>query len=125
MAISTYASNALLSHLFHVTAFAEPSIYASLHTGDPGTTGASELTGGSYARVAANGDFAAASGQSISSNAAITWTNLPASTVGWVGFWDAASGGNFLFGMTMSASKTTSSGDTLQANSGNLTATMS
>ena len=50
--------------------------YFSLHTADPGTTGASEVTGGSYARVSA-GFPAASAGSSTNAGATI---NVPAGT---------------------------------------------
>src|ERR1044072_6514179 len=48
----------------------------SLHTGDPGTTGANEVTGGTYARVSAAYP-AAANGSSTNAGATI---NVPAGT---------------------------------------------
>lgn len=59
----------------------------SAHTGFPGTTGANEVAGGSYARVAST--FAAASGgtRSLSASAGIS---IPSSTtVSWLGLWGA------------------------------------
>jgi hypothetical protein len=67
--------------------------YASLHHGSPGTTGANEFTGGSYARQPVV--FGAASGGVIANNAALSWTNLGTSSADYVGFWSAASGGTF------------------------------
>lgn len=69
--------------------------HVSLHSGDPSTTGANELTGGSpaYARKAVTW-AAAASGQRASSGA-LTF-DVPASTTCYhVGFWDALTVGNF------------------------------
>lgn len=53
MSISNYAELALLNAVFNATAFGlvgDP--YVSLHTADPGETGASEVAGGAgpYAR---------------------------------------------------------------------------
>ncbi len=70
--------------------------YASLHTNDPGDTGASEVTGGApaYARKAVTMGAASAG--------AIAATNQPVfdvpaeTTVTHVGFWSAVSGGTFL-----------------------------
>lgn len=69
--------------------------FASLHSGDPSTTGANELTGGSpaYARKAVTW-AAAASGQQLSSNAQVF--DVPAgATVLHAGLWSAVSGGTF------------------------------
>jgi len=61
--------------------------YVSLHTADPGTTGASEVTGGTYARVAVT--WNAASGGSVSNSGALS-INLPASTTAsYFGVWGA------------------------------------
>ena len=70
--------------------------YVSLHTADPGLTGASEVSGGSYSRTAVT--FSAASSGATSNTGAVTFTSMPAVTVTHVGIWDAASGGNFLYG---------------------------
>lgn len=62
---------------------------ASIHTAFPGTTGASEVTGGApaYARKAVT--INAASGGQRALNAAVTF-DVPACTVKWVGLWNAA-----------------------------------
>lgn len=59
--------------------------HASLHSANPGDTGASELTGGSYARKAIT--MSAATGASRSLAAAVDF-DVPASTVAFVGFWN-------------------------------------
>jgi len=123
--IGDFAENALLDAIFNTTSYAPAAIYMSLHTADPGDTGASEVTGGSYARQNVTTSFAAASGGSVSSNALIEWTNMPATTVTHIGVWDASTSGNFLWGGTLTASKTTNSGDTFQITSGNATFTLS
>lgn len=58
---------------------------ASLHSDFPGSTGANELTGGSYARksIVLN----AASGGQRLLNAGVTF-DVPSSTVRWFGFWE-------------------------------------
>ena len=69
--------------------------FASLHTADPGTGGASELSGGSpaYARKALA--WAAAATASMSSSGQLVF-DVPASTITHLGYWTAASGGTFL-----------------------------
>ena len=61
---------------------------ASLHTAFPGSTGANELTGGTYAQQAIT--INAASGGTRSLNAAVSFTGLPICTIKWLGFWNAA-----------------------------------
>ena len=74
--------------------------YLSLHSATPGQNGASEITGGFYARQALT--FGAASGGSESSTNSQTFTNLPveASGIPYFGIWSAASGGTYIGGGT-------------------------
>lgn len=82
--------------------------YLSVHTADPGTTGASEATGGSYARQA--NSWGAASGGSIV-GAPKTFTP-GAGTYAFAGYWSAATGGTFL-GSIAITSKTLGATDTI------------
>lgn len=74
--------------------------YMSLHSADPGTTGASELSGGSYARQAVTFGAAAADG-TTPTQADKALTNQPAwpvpagGQVAYIGWWSAATGGTF------------------------------
>lgn len=83
--------------------------YLSVHTADPGTTGANEATGGSYARQ--QNTWGAVSNGSITGTAK---TFTPgAGTFAFGGYWTAATGGTFLGGFAFSASKTLAANDTL------------
>jgi len=88
--------------------------YVSLHTGDPGNTGASEVSGGAYARQPF-GTIGTSGGDPTTANnsAIITFPVATVSwgTVGWFGFWTAASGGTFLGGNTVSTPKLVDVGD--------------
>jgi len=80
-------------------------LYASLHTADPGNTGASEVTGGSpaYARKTTSWSAAASGGKNLASTATF---DVPAgSTVAYVGLWDSLSGGNFQGGGPLATSE--------------------
>jgi len=71
--------------------------YLSLHTADPGTTGANEVSGGSYARQAIT--FGAASGGTGASTNAQTFSNMPAEAGNlYIGTWSAVSGGTYEWG---------------------------
>jgi hypothetical protein len=70
--------------------------YVSLHTADPGLTGTSEVTGGSYARQTVA--FSSASSGATANTGAVTFTDMPSATITHVGLWDSVSGGNFLYG---------------------------
>ena len=101
------------------------NVYISLHTGDPGDTGANEATTGGYARVVQT--FAAASTDgggitTIDSNADVTLgTFTGAATFTYMGIWDASTTGNFLAGGLLSSSRTVANGDQIKFSSGNIT----
>lgn len=123
--MSDYLEVALLNATLNGTAFtAVNDPYVSLHTADPTDAGTgAEVSGGSYARTAAS--FATASGTSglVATDADVTFPTATASwgTVGWIGLWDAASGGNMLYHTALDASKTIDSGDIFKITTGNLT----
>lgn len=60
----------------------------SLHTADPGTTGTSEVTGGTYARQTPT--FGAASGGSAATTGDMTFDVPSGQTVSWIGLWAGA-----------------------------------
>jgi hypothetical protein len=94
---SAAAKNTMLDALGTV------AVFASLHTADPGTTGASEATGGApaYARKAIT--WSAASGTKVSSN--VPLFDVPAGTYAFFGLWSAASAGTYYDGGALSASE--------------------
>lgn len=98
MRFSNTAKNRMLDALDEAGGAGVGATHGSLHTAYS-STGANELTGGSpaYARKAATWG-AAASGAKATS-ASMVFDVPAASTVRWVGFWDAVTAGNFL-GMT-------------------------
>jgi len=123
--ISDFLENELLDAVFSQAAYTPTTLYLALHTADPLDDGSgAEVTGGSYARQLCTTSFAVAAGGSVSSNADISFTDMPAETVTHVAIWDAATAGNMLWRATLSASKTTNAGDTFTVSSGNLTFTL-
>ena len=101
--------------------------YISLHTADPTDAGTgTEVTGGSYARVASSFGVASGTSGALASNADATFPTATASwgTVGWIGIWDAVSGGNMLYHSALDAAKTIDSGDIFKIVTGNLTVTL-
>lgn len=101
MPISTYAGNLVLDWLLSTATATRPTTwYLSLHTADPGLTGANELltsVDADYVRKAIT--FAAASGLTKATDAGVTWTAASTATtyiVTHVGIWDALTAGNFL-----------------------------
>jgi hypothetical protein len=128
-ALTDYLENKVIDWLFRGQAFTPPAtVYAGLLTAAPSDASAgTEVTGGSYARVAigcslANfagtqgaGTTVASSGTTgtTSNNASVTF---PAPTGNWgvathMGFWDAASNGNLLLWAPLTISKTINNGD--------------
>lgn len=99
--------------------------HMSLHTADPGGTGADEGAGGPgpYARQAMAAAWAAAAGGSKANSAVVTFAGLPAATWTHIGFWDAAVAGNFIWGGVISTPRTTIAGDSLFFPIGDITAT--
>lgn len=71
------------------------AVFASLHTADPGTTGTSEVSGGSpaYARKAIT--WNAASGGGLDNNANPVFDVPAGTTVTHFGLWSLVSGGTF------------------------------
>lgn len=91
-----------------LTTITAEALYVSVHTADPGTTGASEATGGSpaYARQPLTWGTPAA-GAVTAPDVVI---DVPAGTYTHLGLWDSVSGGVF------------KGGDNLRDSSGNILA---
>lgn len=124
MGFTDTVRNNWLKTIFNATNYtANTNIYISLHTGDPGTTGANEATGGSYARVNGTGKFATPSGGSTSNNDVLQFPTATANwgNVGWVGTSTASSAGTFLGGGALFSAKDIDTGDTASFASGTLT----
>lgn len=84
-----------------LSGFASAATYVSLHSADPGSTGTSELTGGTPAYARQSITWAAPSAGSLSSSNQPTWQVPGSSTVAYVGFWSAATGGTFELGRAL------------------------
>ena len=95
--------------------------HASLHTADPGTSGTSEVSGGSpaYARKAIT--WSAASGGSKTLSATVTFDVPGGTTVTHCGLWSALSSGTFRGGGSLAASESFGAQGTYTLN---LTATL-
>src|SRR3990167_10447667 len=94
MPYSSFQKNGWLNTWRNVS-FVNTATYGSLHTGDPGDSGTSEVSGGTpaYIRKVVTWN-AAAAGAMDDSNAPVF--DVPASTtVAYVGFWSAVTVGTF------------------------------
>lgn len=117
MNLSDYLEGQLIDHLFRTNTWSKPStLYFSLHTGDPGEDGATanEVSGNGYARVAVTPGDAnftaqadASPGRKTQNNVAITFPSPTGAwgTITYVGVWSAASAGNLLCHIALTASK--------------------
>lgn len=126
MPMSTYLANALLDHFLKTGSYTQPThVYVSLHSADPAYTGASELSGNSYARVQHDGWDSAATRHSENTGV-ITFPTASGdwSAATYFGLWDASTAGNFLGGAALDASKTVQSGDTASFADGELDITI-
>ena len=100
MALSTSGKNKAADGVTAVVA------YLSLHTADPGGTGASEVTGGSpaYARKAVTWNAASGGAGHIASS--VTFDVPGSTTVAYFGMWSASTSGTYYGGGALSASET-------------------
>jgi len=115
---STFGANKLLDAILNNDTYVCATPYVSLHTADPGLTGTSEVTGGSYARQL--GSFSSAAARASASDADIDFAGMPAATITHVGIWDAVTAGNFIWGGALTASKAVGAGETLHFPSGDV-----
>lgn len=124
--MSNYLENALINATLRNTAFTSPTtIYVALYTSDPtdADTG-TEVSGGSYARVAVT--FGAPSNGVSTNSANVEFAAATASwgTIGWIGLRDASSGGNLLYHTPLTTSKAIDTGDIFRITTGNLSVTL-
>lgn len=111
--ISTYAANKILDHILGVASWTMPTnVYVSLHTADPGLTGANEVGASWYTtggRKQPTSGWNAATTSGATNNGNITFPTVSGSsvTVTHVGIWDSATvgAGNFLLGIALPSSK--------------------
>jgi hypothetical protein len=127
--MSDYLENKIIDWLLRAQAFTAPAtVYIGLLTAAPSDTGGgTEVSGGSYARVAVTSSLAnwagtqsagstvasSGTGGTTSNNAAITF---PTPSANWgvathLGIYDASTSGNLLFWVALTASKTINNGD--------------
>lgn len=127
--LTDYLENKLVDHIFRGQTFTAPAtLYVSLHTSACSDSSAgTEVSGGSYARVAVTSSLAnwagtqsagsttasSGTGGQTSNNAAITF---PAPTANWgtithFGINDASTSGNMLICQALTTSKSVNNGD--------------
>jgi hypothetical protein len=127
--LSDWAENKLMDWILNVGgAPTRPTaIFLSLHTADPGDTGASELTSGANGYGRQTATFSAATSGTASNSGAATFG--PCATASWgaisgLGIWDATSGGNLLWGGVLATARTIALTDSLTFGAGAITLTL-
>lgn len=88
-------------------AYGNAATHASLHTANPGTTGASEVSGAPYARKAITWAAGAVNGNVT---ATVTFDVPSGVTVAGAGVWTAVTGGTYLDGVTVTSQAFSSQG---------------
>lgn len=121
--LTNYAENKVLDHVLGTTTYTKPTTYVALYSVAPtDSTAGTEVTGGSYARIA--GAWTASSGGASSNSGNLDFTGMPAITVVAIGILDASTGGNLLVHGTLTANKVLDAGDTLRIATGDLDITI-
>jgi hypothetical protein len=103
---SAQAENRALAGVFATAAptVSATSHWVSLHTADPGTTGASETSGGGYARIQFSVGTPAAG--ACSNTGIMTFTTAGVTAVTYIGTYDAVTAGNYEVGAALASSVT-------------------
>lgn len=120
-------ANNILAASVGKTAYTNPTgnvNLALMSANGSNTSAGTEISGGSYARLSTSGSWATASAGAIATNAALTFTNMPAVTVTGIELWDSAGTPVRKWWGDLTVHKTTGAGDTLTFPSGSITASL-
>jgi hypothetical protein len=93
-------------------------LYLSMHTADPGGTGASEFSGGSYARSALL-TWGTPASRAVATNAAKSGTASAQTATHW-GLWTASTAGTFVWGGPLTTPRTFTDGQAFDMASGDI-----
>jgi hypothetical protein len=115
MADKSTAHRDAVLNVMRATALSAFTPYVSLHTSDPGLTGANEVTGDAYVRIAATfgapGD--GSTGRKIANSAVVTFPEVDSTenrTVTYAGIWDAEESGTFRYKVLLAQSRVINAG---------------
>ncbi len=124
--MSNYLENALINATLRNTSYTSPStVYVGLFTTDPTDAGTgTEVSGGSYARVAVT--FGAPSNGVSTNSGAVEFAQATGSwgTVTHIGILDALTTGNLLYHTALDVSKAIDTGDIFKIAIGSLSVTL-
>lgn len=116
---TTFADKVLNHMLRQVASTAPAALFTKLHIGDPGAAGAGNVSSVTT-RIATT--FAASSGGSCALAATFpawtSWAGTSPEVVTHFSLWDASTAGTFLGSLTLTASRSVQTGDTLTWTSG-------
>ncbi|MBF9328470.1 phage tail fiber protein [Mycobacteroides chelonae] len=116
--LSSYLTNKILDHICRNVAYTPPAtVYAKMHTGDPGANGTANASSVAT-RYACT--FAAAASGSISQSNTPEHTLGSTENIAGASFWDHPNAGNFLWSSQATVSKSGASGDIIRINSDTL-----
>lgn len=118
--IAVATLNSWLDGLGNATNWTAPTAFwVKLHTGSPGAAGTTNAAAETARKQAS---FAAASGGSMTTDGALTWTSVAATeTFTHVSFWTASTAGTFLGSDEIDTPQATLIGGTLTIPTGSLT----
>lgn len=127
MASSNSLAAYVLGYMAAGQSWATQDLYVGLHTGDPGTTGANELSNATYAREATGAFGAISTATSVVTNSSVITfdTDGNGETVTHASLWYGASSGTFLGGGALSSSFAYNNGTTPVFDAGALKIRMS
>jgi hypothetical protein len=106
-----------------LAAFGGIADHVSLHSADPGTNGASEISGGSYARKSVA--WATPSSGSMVSSGQVVFNVASGVTITHLGYWSEATGGTFYGSRALNASQTFGSAGTYTIAAGSISEAIS
>jgi hypothetical protein len=117
--IAAAIANAWLNGFGNAANWTAPTaVWIKLHTGDPGSAGASNAAANTTRKQAS---FSAASGGTLTTDADLEWTNVPnAETYSHWSAWDAEAAGNFLASDDLTTPRTVAVGDNFTIATGDL-----
>lgn len=122
--MSNYLEAALGNAVLRNTTYTSPAtVYLSFHSADPGETGASELSGNNYSRVAIA--FGAPTDGVFLNSANV---DSPVASGAWsaathFGIWDASTSGNFLTGGALTTARTIGADGFIRVQAGEISIT--
>ena len=117
MPLSTNGRNVMLN------GFTDLATHVSLHTADPSTNGANEVTGSPYTRELA--DWTPASGGTAVNDGAIVFDVPGSRTIAFIGYWSAGTAGTFYGARELDEAQTFATAGTYTIAAGNLSESIS